>query len=301
VSAFNPEASDCIVDVVVPTRNRPTKLERCLTALADARKQIPFRVFVVDSSTTATMRDAVDEVCSRYSFAFMHRHDRAGLAAARNECATAGTAPLLISIDDDVYVYPNAVEKLLERYHASGSRWRVVAGRVFWGEAGSSAVRMRRIGYGVADLDEARADFCVTALILYPRALARQCPFNEHIASSDDRFIGALWRSKQVRLLWEPAAQARHDDEHNTGLQATSHQASHIYANMFDAVFVRRSLGWALSFELLGFVAGAKQHMRTPQSAARYCRAWLSGNARFVRDLRWLRQLAGTPLTGSPP
>jgi hypothetical protein len=246
------------------------------------------------------MRSAVDEVCSAFPFVSVHRHDRAGLAAARNECTLAGVAPLIVSVDDDVYVTPSAINRLVERY-ANGHGWRIVAGSVFWGDAGSSAVRMRKIGYGTADTDETQADFCVTALVLYPRALARQCRFNERIASSDDRFIGALWRSKEVRLLWEPTAAAQHDDEHNTGLQTAKHHDSHIYVNLFDAVLVRRSVFWALAFELLGFAAGAKLYFRGARSAFQYCWAWLRGNLLFIRDWRWLRQLANTQLIGDPP
>ena len=293
-------SADCVVDVVVPTRNRPVKLERCLRALAEARGTIPFRVYAVDSSTTPELRQAVDEVCARFPFVTMHRHNRAGLAAARNECTRAGLAPLVVSVDDDVYVAPTAIDKLVARY-ARGTGWRIVAGSVFWSGVGSTAVRMRRIGYGVADTDERQADFYVTALILYPRDLARQCPFNEHIRSSDDRFIGALWRSKGVGLLWEPGAKAQHDDEHNTGLQTASQHDSHIYTNLFDAIIVRRRLSWALSFEFLGFAAGAKLHCRTPRSALEYSGAWFKGNIRFLRDSRRLTRLARTPLDGNPP
>jgi hypothetical protein len=148
---------------------------------------------------------------------------------------------------------------------------------------------------------ERDADFYVTALILYPRALAVQCPFNERIRSSDDRFIGALWRARGVDLLWEPRAEAEHDEEHNTGLQTARHHDAHIYTNLFDAVFVRRSLAWAMSFEFLGFAAGAKLYCRRPRSGWEYCAAWLRGNVAFLRDLRSLKHLADTELSGAAP
>jgi glycosyltransferase involved in cell wall biosynthesis len=294
------DETGCAVDVVVPTRNRPGKLARCLNSLAGARDTYPFRVYAVDSSTTSELRTAVDEVCARFPFVSVHRHNRHGLAAARNECTLAGTAPLIVSVDDDVYVAPAAITRLVERY-AGGQGWRIVAGSVFWGEDGSGPVRMRRIGYGIADPDETQADFYVTALILYPRAMARQCQFNEHIASSDDRFIGALWRSKEVHLLWEATAQGKHDDEHNTRLQTAKHHDSHIYVNLFDALFVRRSVSWTLSFEFIGFAAGAKLHSRRPGSAIQYCSAWLKGNLLFMRDWRRLKQVADAQLVGEPP
>lgn len=292
------ETTDCPIDVVIPTRNRPAKLERCLRALAEARRTLPFRAFAVDSSTTAEMRKAVDEVCGKFPFVSVHRHQRTGFAAARNECTLAGNAPLIVSVDDDVYVAPNAIDRLVDRY-ASGDGWRIVAGRVFWGEAGSTPVRLRKNGYGVAEIDDSRTDFYVTALILYPRDLASQCPFEEQASWAEDRFIGALWRSKRVQLLWEPTAEARHDEEHNT--EAARSQESHIYANLFDAAFVRRSISWAVSFEFLGFAAGAKLYFRRPGPAAEYCLAWLRGNLLFARNWRRLRKVANARLMGAPP
>lgn len=287
------------IDVVIPTRNRPVKLKRCLTALAGARGTYLPTVYVVDSSTSVEDRMAVDEVCREFSFAQLHRHSRDGLAAARNECTRAGSAPLVISVDDDVYVTASALDRLVSRY-CQGDGWRIVAGSVAWGEQWSGPIMTRPIGYGTAGSEE-NADFYVTALILYPRELVRQFPFNESIPSSDDRFAGALWRSKGVQLLWEPDARARHDDEHNVGLTTPYHQRAHIYVNLFDGIFVRRSPRWALSVEVLGFLAGARRYMRSGATALTYMRAWTAGHVALLKDWRMLRRMASQPVVGSPP
>ena len=62
------------------------------------------------------------------------------------------------------------------------------------------------------------------------------------------------------------------------GCRRARHHDAHIYTNLFDAVLVRRSLFWALSFEFLGFAAGAKLHCRRLRSGWEYCAAWLRGN-----------------------
>jgi glycosyltransferase involved in cell wall biosynthesis len=51
------------VSVVIPTRNRPEKLRRCLAALADARELTPFEAHVCDSSDVTAVREAVRKVC----------------------------------------------------------------------------------------------------------------------------------------------------------------------------------------------------------------------------------------------
>ena len=53
------------VGVVIPTKNRPEKLEYCLTALARAREKLPFVVDVGDSSDTAKTSEAVRAVCKK--------------------------------------------------------------------------------------------------------------------------------------------------------------------------------------------------------------------------------------------
>jgi glycosyltransferase involved in cell wall biosynthesis len=289
-------AAHTIVDVVIPTRNRPAKLERCLAALASARGTHAFEAHVLDSSAPEHA-DAVREVCARFAFARLHRHSGAGYAAARNACARAGSAPLVVSVDDDVYVHPDAVTRLVERYCA-GSGWRVVAGSVSWGGEGSGPVRIRRIGYGTRARDEGEADFYVTALLLYPRELVLQFPYNERVTSGEDKFMGALWRSKGVRMLWEPGATAMHDEEHSS--YATAEYETHIYVNLFDALMVRRSIGLACSFEFLGFAAGVRSHTG-PAPLRAYTAAWWRGNARFLADRRRLAEIASRRLVGDAP
>ncbi len=289
--------SPAIVDVVVPTRNRPAKLDRCLRALAAARDRYAFEVHVVDSSTLEVAGE-VKAVCDRFPFATLRRHSAIGFGAARNQCCLAGTAPLVVTVDDDVYVDPDSVTRLVDRY-CTETGWRVIAGSVSWGAAGSGPARMRRIGYGARTEDERRADFYVTALLLYPRELVRQFPYNERLTSSEDRFMGAVWRSKDVKMLWEPTATAIHDEEH-AAYPIRDYEA-HIYTNLFDAVMVRRSLVWACCFEFLGFAAGAKLHGRGLHSLHEYASAWWRGNKRFAADRRWLRDLASRAIVGDAP
>ena len=287
------------VDVIVPTRNRPHKLERCLEALAAARQLEDFQVYVCDSSE-GNVRDAVSEICAKHAFVTFSPHDRVGYAQARNACAKVGRASLVVSVDDDVYVQPDAVRLLVEAYERAGG-WTVVAGSVAWGSDWSAPVVMRRIGYGRKARTGEQPDFILTALYLFPRELAELTPFNELIRSSDDRFIGALWKARGVTVIYERAARAFHDDEHTTGLSTADHQDSHIYSNLFDALFVRRSLWTAACFELLGFAAGIKVYGRSRDSRSDFLEAWWNGHSMLWRDRRQLRAAASASLPSRPP
>jgi glycosyltransferase involved in cell wall biosynthesis len=280
------------LEVVIPTANRPEKLGRCLAALAAARAERPFPVLVCDSSD-AQRRDAVLAVCAEHDFVTLRLHSGRNVAAARNACARFAGAEVLVNVDDDIQVDPDAIVKLA-RHYAACPRPAAVAGSVAWDGNYSRPVVMRYIGYGRSAHKGEAPSFLVGAFFAYPRALALALPWNERIRTSDDRLMGALWRSHGVHLGYEPAARATHDPEHVS--YDVDEQASHIYANLFDAVFANPELKRALSYELLGFLAGARAHCRSAAGTRRYLAAWWRGNRALVRDRRYLRRLVATEL-----
>ena len=100
------------LSVVIPTRNRPRKLRRCLEALSAARKQIDFDVYVCDSSTSKEERTGVRAACADFDRVHFRPHNGPNLGAARNFCTEVATGDLIVSVDDDVYVKPDAVAVL---------------------------------------------------------------------------------------------------------------------------------------------------------------------------------------------
>jgi glycosyltransferase involved in cell wall biosynthesis len=292
-----PGSAQPSVAVVIPTRNRPSKLERCLGALDVARRHQEFEVYVADSSTTADFAQAVKDVCRRFSFVHLVHHERQGFGGARNRCAQAAEADLLVNIDDDVYVEEEAIARLIETYK-NGSGWRVVAGTVSWGTYWSRPVVVRWIGYGRAALDGEDPDFLVGAFFVYPRALALSCPWLETIPTSDDRMMGALWNSKGVSLEFTPTARAFHDEQ--ASVYGEDAYADHIYANLFDALMIRPSAARAVSYELLGLAACLNECRRRAGSVRLLLRAWVRGHVRLLTDWRRLRSVAAAPLPPAP-
>jgi glycosyltransferase involved in cell wall biosynthesis len=284
--------------VVIPTRSRPDRLERCLESLAAARRRIQFPAYVCDSSPTEAERAAVSEVCARHPWTRLSVHAGRNVAAARNACARAAAEDLLVNVDDDLELEPEAIDRLLARY-ASGSGRRVVAGSVHWGDGWSTPVKKRAIGYGRPVLDGEAPDFVIGAFFLYPRAFGLAWPWNERIDTADDIFIGALWRSHGVQILFAPDARAEHDDlplssDPERLAETVRHQRSHIYSLMFDALIANPSARRALSYETLGFLASAKLYMRQPRLALPFLHAWLAGHLRLIADYGYLRRLVRT-------
>lgn len=160
---------------------------------------------------------------------------------------------------------------------------------------GQTAIKMRRIGYGRPVRPEEHPDFLVTALFLYPRRVGLTCPWNERISTSDDRFVGAMWRSRGVRMAWEPQARGVHDDDHFLDRFQPHEQHSHVYANLFDAVMANPRPIRAVEYEVLGFAAGLKAFARSPRGLRRFVSAWAGGHRQLVQDRHYLRQLLSTP------
>lgn len=279
--------------VVIPTRNRPEKLRRCLAALQQARKHIDFLVYACDSSDTEETRVVVKAVCDEFDFVRHHLHQGKNAAAARNFCAQVAEADLLVTVDDDVYVKPEAIKQLVDSYHAA-SGLRIIAGSVAWGNNWSQPVVMRLIGYGREAQPGELPSFVVSAFLLYPRNLALALPWNERIRTSEDRFMGALWRGRDIQIVFEPNARAIHDHEHNT--YSVQEQESHIYANLFDVLIANPDIVRGLAYEFLGFAAGAKLYFRQFDSAIEYIRAWLRGHRALVRDWAYLKDYQRRPL-----
>jgi glycosyltransferase involved in cell wall biosynthesis len=279
--AVQPETE---VSVIVPTRNRPEKLRRCLDALAAARDRTPFTVHVCDSSGPE-IAPRVKELCARHPFVELVRHDRRGASAARNVGTRAARSELVVSVDDDVYVEPGAIDALVRVSRARGDC--VVAGTVGWSHWWSRPLVMRRIGFGREAQPREPVEFLVSALVLYPRDLGLAFPWNERLWPYDDRYVSLIWRAAGARLAFAPDARAHHDEVHTE--YPVGHEADRIYVNALDAAMVSRSIGRLIAFELLGFAACAKKWARTPRGAWGILRAWIRGHLALLRDLRALR------------
>lgn len=277
------------LSVVIPTRNRPDRLTKCLEALAAARQNIDFECCVCDSTQDIGLRAEVKAAVGRYSFARYFYHTGKNAAAARNFCAKSASGDLLVTVDDDVYVEPDSIRRLYEYYAALEDKNAIVSGSVKFGDFFSTPVVIRVIGYGRPANENEVFDFVVSAFLLYPRFVVESYPWNDKIKSSEDRHIGSVWRRVGVKMHFLGSAKAIHDVHLNS--YDVAHQRWHIYANLFDAIFVRKSVYWLFCFEFLGFAAGAKKYFHPGGGALAYVKAWYLGHKDFIRDIKYLQNL----------
>ncbi|HEX2707865.1 MAG TPA: glycosyltransferase [Solirubrobacterales bacterium] len=102
-------------EIVIPTKNRPAKLGRCLAAVTGARKGLELPDLVCDSSDDERHSEAL-KICSEHRFASLQRHFGDTVGAARNVCIKLASGDVLIGVDDDIRVESDAIEELIERY-----------------------------------------------------------------------------------------------------------------------------------------------------------------------------------------
>jgi glycosyltransferase involved in cell wall biosynthesis len=121
-----------LVSVVVPTRDRPASLSRCLTALAVQTVSDVLEVIVVDDGSADPA--AIDAVTRRHWFARLIHVRHAGPAAARNAGAHHARARCLCFTDDDCEPAVGWAEALARAIEAGAD---AAAGRTFSADPGS--------------------------------------------------------------------------------------------------------------------------------------------------------------------
>jgi glycosyltransferase involved in cell wall biosynthesis len=206
--------ADLLASVIVPTRDRPERLRRCLDAL-ERQTASGFEVVVVDdgSADGAAVADAV----AGAPHARLVRSSGRGPAAARNLGAASASTALLCFTDDDCRPEPGWLEAIRL---GVGQGAEVVAGPTLTALPGNP--------YSVASqtvtnhlMDESRDDsrgttaFAPTSNVACRAEVWRAVPFDDHYpgAAGEDRDWCARLASHGLVLRVEPDARVWHDQD----------------------------------------------------------------------------------------
>ena len=196
--------------MVVPTRDRPGALERCLTALA-RQTASALEVIVVDDGSRDV--EAVAAQAARFAARLVRREGR-GPSHARNAGVGAAEGEIVLFTDDDCEPSESWAERLVERIDLGAE---AVAGRTV---AASRSSPLARASQLIADSlvrpgERAQLSFAPSNNLGCRVGIARELPFPGGYArpGGEDRDWCARLLARGYRLEYEPEAVVCHRQE----------------------------------------------------------------------------------------
>lgn len=197
-----------LVSIVVPTRDRPAALGRCLAALAgqDAGE---LEIIVVDDGSADA--EAVERVVSERPAARLVRAGGDGPAAARNTGVAAALGDVVLFTDDDCEPHAGWTTAL-----AAAAGDRPASGRTVNAAPGPAPAAAHAIASHLQmsslSADRGSVAFAPTCNLGAPRTLLERLPFDESypLAAGEDREWCARVSGEGARIAWEPKAVVRH-------------------------------------------------------------------------------------------
>jgi len=192
------------VSVVVPTRDRPEALARCVGALSAQTVGTGFGIVVVDDGSVArgTVAAVADEFGAR-----LVRLEGVGPAAARNAGVAAAGGERILLLDDDCVPQAGWAQSLVTA--AAGGPRLVVAGTVVPPPA---ATPWLRASERIAIEAEAASGFFRTLNLACDRELLMEIPFDSTFpeAAGEDRDWCVRVARAGATFVREPAAIVEH-------------------------------------------------------------------------------------------
>lgn len=197
--------------VVVPTRDRPDRLARCLLAL-EVQTEPPVEVIVVDDASADPA--AVRAVVADRPHVRLLRAEGAGPAAARNAGAAATTGDVVCFTDDDCRPGPRWVGAFVDEIGAGAV---AVAGPTWNGRPDDrwAAASQFITNHLAATTRSTPAPFAPTSNVAVRRDVAERLPFDESfpLAAGEDRDWCDRLAAAGHRLAWAPDAWVEHHQD----------------------------------------------------------------------------------------
>jgi GT2 family glycosyltransferase len=208
------------ISAIVATYNRDSSLIDCLRSLLEQDYPGRMELIVVDQSSAHTPR-MVDFFQSQGNRLCLMRQSQPNLPQARNTGIAAATGEILLFVDDDVILSPDAARRLAE--HVRLSRMKAVSGLVVSERDREASLQGYARQFGVAHPDEVKGlqsvGKFIGALMMVSAAAVRAAEgFDASMGTltptaygEDDEFCYRL-RELGVTLWVDPSVLATHRD-----------------------------------------------------------------------------------------
>ena len=201
------------VSVVVITRNRKSLLERALSSvLSQTLKEL--EIIVVDDGSTDRTAELVESTFRKNKRVHLLRQPNGGKASALNRGIAAAQCDLLLLLDADTLVAPDAVR--LMTYHFADPRVAAVSGNTKVGNMTNLITRCQRVEY-IRDFNLIKNGTshlrCMAvvpgALGLWRRAAVLEAGGFSTQTLGEDRDLTMALLSADKRVRFEPLACSR--------------------------------------------------------------------------------------------
>ena len=202
-----------LISVVIPSRDRPRQLARCLEALAaSACARELFQVIVVDDGSRTPLEPSVREWAGRLTLRVL-RQSNAGPAAARNAGAAAAAGQLLAFTDDDCL--PDAQWLPALSRQAAATPQRLLGGRTInalpRNPYASASQAIVDVVYRHYNSEPEHPRFFASNNMAVPADLfARIGGFSPSFRTSEDRELCDRWLAAGWEMAYVPDAVVRH-------------------------------------------------------------------------------------------
>jgi mycofactocin glycosyltransferase len=210
VGARSADRSDLRFTVVVPTRNRPHSLVRCLAALQLQDGCGEFEIIVVDDGSRAVKE--VSAIVAASPRARLVRVPPSGSARARNRGITEARASSVLLLDDDCEAQPGWAAAMLA---ALGDSTPVAAGRCINADRTDSLGEATQTVLDYLTIQSLRpngsAGFAPTYNIAGRRDVLLEIPFDErYVNSGADRDWCSRLAQRGYQIAHAPDAVVEH-------------------------------------------------------------------------------------------
>ncbi len=202
------------VSIVVPTKNRPAALERCLKAVAAQKGIGPFEIVVVDDGSADS--NGISNLVAAQPLARLLRIHGTGPAAARNAGAQAAIGDVVCFTDDDCEPAEDWALRLLAMLELGAD---AVGGTTVNGRPGDPFVEASEL---ITRHLQASTQLRLRGRVFIPsnnlacrRSLVLTQPFDERYrtAAAEDRAWCARVAAAGATLALEPSATVAHSPE----------------------------------------------------------------------------------------
>jgi len=110
-----------LVDIVIPVYNRSDLLKRCLEYIPEACQENPYSIYVFDNgSKVGKGAQDIDEskniqvLTLNSKGTYIRNGVNIGFPSACNRASNRGTSPLIFFLNDDVFLLPGSLDKLIK-------------------------------------------------------------------------------------------------------------------------------------------------------------------------------------------